>query len=168
MSYFDNIVFDENTLLEGEQAEAYKAKKAAEKDKSKLADEMGDTRRYYENSASKYKYRNDVGDRFVIGKGKNRFVTNINDGERAQKADNIIINDTMKKVRNAVNANNAGDTKKGEELANQQKRVIDNEKRVKDAINRHMRRHPKQYPDLYGKKYLKEALEAYDPEFIEL
>lgn len=31
MSYFDTINFEESTLLEGEQAEAYKAKKAAEK-----------------------------------------------------------------------------------------------------------------------------------------
>ena len=31
MSYFDMINFEESALLEGEQADAYKAKKAAEK-----------------------------------------------------------------------------------------------------------------------------------------
>ena len=35
MSMFDNIVFDEFTLLEGEQAEAYKEKKDNEKRKEK-------------------------------------------------------------------------------------------------------------------------------------
>ena len=34
MSIFDNIVFDEFTLLEGEQAEAYKKRKAEEKKKA--------------------------------------------------------------------------------------------------------------------------------------
>ena len=33
MSMFDNIIFDEFTLLEGEQAEAYKKRKGEEKDK---------------------------------------------------------------------------------------------------------------------------------------
>lgn len=168
MSYFDNIVFNENTLLEGEQAEAYKAKKAAEKDKAELADQMGNARRYYEGSTSKYKDKNDVGSRYLRGTGKNRIVTANNDHERAKKAEDLMYADRAKKVTNSVKATMAGDIKKGEELANQQKRVIDNEKNVKDTINRHMRRHPKQYPDLYGKKYLKEALEAYDPELIEL
>ena len=33
MSMFDNIVFDEFTLLEGEQAEAYKKRKQIEKNR---------------------------------------------------------------------------------------------------------------------------------------
>jgi len=46
MSYFDNIVFDENTLLEGEQAEAYKARKAAEKKAKEKAEKEHYNKRY--------------------------------------------------------------------------------------------------------------------------
>ena len=38
MSMFDNIVFDEFTLLEGEQAEAYKKRKQIEKNREHVKD----------------------------------------------------------------------------------------------------------------------------------
>lgn len=46
MSIFDNVVFDEFTLLEGEQAEAYKKRKAEEKAAKEKAEKERRDRRY--------------------------------------------------------------------------------------------------------------------------
>ena len=46
MSIFDNIVFDEFTLLEGEQAEAYKKRKAKEKEDREYEDDYKGSRSF--------------------------------------------------------------------------------------------------------------------------
>ena len=139
MSYFDNIVFDENTLLEGEQAEAYKAKKAAEKEAREKESE---------------KYNN-------YGRDKRKFSQIYKDdpdkAEKVVNADNAYSKEKDNRAYRAStrgynyniadkNFNNiTGKDKKGAAI---------------DAIMRYDRRHPD--------RKLAEAFEAYNPEFIEL
>ena len=140
MSYFDNIVFDENTLLEGEQAEAYKAKKAAEKEaREKAEKELQDNaNRRIEKSVAQNINSNEKLKSFDKAR-------KMIDRERASRSDKIRGKDYNDDTKKAYNQH-----------SNMYKSIMSNY----DATARHFRRH--------SQNETAEMLEAYNPEFIEL
>ena len=142
MSIFDNIIFDEFTLLEGKQAEEYKKRKEEEK---------------YNNSD--IKYRNtwsghyDVGQGYKTGgksKSHHEFIKNsfgrVGDQSTDQEKEN---NERMlrstKKADKAIKSRQYGKFNNKNFDGKKDRDIIDNTDHLNaaDAINRHERRHPK-------------------------
>lgn len=141
MSMFDNIVFDEFTLLEGEQAEVYKKRKEEEKaDKDKSEKERND-RRYGVGSYTGSKNRERFGEKYKgTGDVKDYYMISKKDGDR--------IDASLSKVDKDI------ERRRKEYNGNADHRNTDNERKnyinalrcyssAADAANRNMRRHPK-------------------------
>lgn len=154
MSYFDMISFDESPLLEGKQAEEYKARKAAEK-KAERSKEVDQINRRYPTAANAWEYhygnsaRKNPKQRQDMKKGLS------GDDEAFDRAMDRMADDEQRQDKAAYIANK--DYYSGKRKLN----TIENSRAI-DTTNRHIRRHPKTY------KEAAELLEAYNPEYIEL
>ena len=118
----NGITLNENHIvLEGKQAEEYKARKAKEKEKEKEERRRRDKRRYYDH--------NDEGDNRIYGKS---FGTG---SELHKKTVNVMNDDRIKRVKNGT-------------IESLPKDAYGNNIFVQyDATKRHIRRHPKQYKE---------------------
>ena len=121
MSIFDNVIFDEFTLLEGEQTEAYKKRKAEEKSAKDKAEKERRDRRYEGLEVDAHSH-------FV---GNTR---NLNDRPRKTDSDekkDKYYDQMMSDERRANASGYAANRRKGGDFNTKF-----------DAINRDMRRHP--------------------------
>ena len=124
MSIFDNIIFDEFTLLEGEQVEAYKKKKAEDKSTKNKAELDRFYRRYDRDD---YDDTTDKAKKVIDKEFKNR-IDKVDD--ISKDPDNFGWKERLKRVDNAMNiqkARRSGD--------------------YQDGVKRHIRRHPNQYKE---------------------
>ena len=166
MSIFKNVSF----VNEGEQAEAYKARKEAERDKIENEDKERFERRYG-NSPTGNKYRTDqyldkhdrrlsmsksLGDLSRSTKAKSKMY----DYEESDQFDQRQINaalkagfskseiDTMKKMQNS-DSDHADEYFRNLQNTNKYKEFLRHSGRgeMYDAANRHIRRHPDQYKE---------------------
>lgn len=151
MSYLDTITFEESSLLEGEQAEAYKAKKAKEK-----ADKEAAERNRYST-----RYDNDRYGRTYTSRNpeyqKDKQAANNNDEKAMDRMDDRMADDAKRMNTAAHKANK--DYYSGKRPMNH-----DENSRAIDATNRHMRRHPKQYKEAV--ELAESLLESYQPDCI--
>ena len=95
MSYLDMINFNESMLFEGEQAKAYKAKKAAEKDAKRISDEERESD-YMDSARGIKDYKGPRSPKAAAEK----------DPERAAKAKKMV-DKHAEKTKNTRLANNA-------------------------------------------------------------
>lgn len=169
MSYFDNINFEESTLLEGQQADAYKAKKANEKDRKESRDAIKKEWRYGDKPRrNPYAPTQEPGtttEKPIKGrKSGNTLEKYTNDAIRKDKVDSMISKDTLGKAAQGAKSSISGDKSKAKDYANQIKNVKVNRDVAADAANRHMRRHPKQYKE--AAELAESLLESYQPDCI--
>lgn len=167
MSYFDNIVFDENTLLEGEQAEAYKAKKAAEK----KADEEKSQERYLHRHANpNSEYGNNYGNKYITNqyeKAEKKLREKQKANDKPAKTVRDVFNNARKDISKSVdhiysdlNRDAIATDMVDAHAAKYNNPKTYREKLVaRDAANRYLRRHNNEAAEM---------LEAYNPELIEL
>ena len=134
MSMFDNIVFDEFTLLEGEQAEAYKKRKAAEIKAAKKEDKEAINRQYRHVKA-------DMKEKGI----KQVFKDHI---DKAGRVGADTVNKNSSKLNNEL-------TKKG---AMFDRKAQADMARAIDGVRRHERRHPK-HECTFSTNYLYESSE---------
>ena len=128
------------SILEGKQAEEYKARKAKEKEDIELGFKKQASKRYPRfrgsNYGNKYSYNHPEvrKDTIALFNGNDR-----NKSEKGVESDNERQFNAATKVIDHLN-------KTGNELARDWRRGQNpNFNRMVDATNRHMRRHPKQY-----------------------
>ena len=112
MGIFDNVIFDEFTLLEGKQADEYKNNKNLKE----LKKDNKDTDRFMRrvSAGDVYTYKNPSKPKY----GKERFNKEISDMERAVDANNMVKNHLKDKKISGIDSSNA-----------------------RDSANRHLRRH---------------------------
>ena len=143
MSMFDNVVFDEFTLLEGEQAKAYKAKKAAEKEEESRKHRERMNNRYHSGNK---KFSNDTEASYKKEYDR-RGKASQNASEKAENLrDNAPKNKLFKKKENEKNRKEYEEKlnkAEGEEFnkAKEYGRLHASQNIAKDAIDRHNRRH---------------------------
>ncbi len=171
MSYFDNINFEESTLLEGQQADAYKFKKANEKERKESRDAIRKEWRYGDkprnNQFTPAQEPGTTTKKPIRGKvigAKNTLEKYTNDAIRRDKVDSMINKDMLGKDEQGIKSNISGDKSKAKDYANQIKNVKANRDVATDAANRHMRRHPKQYKE--AAELAESLLESYQPDCI--
>lgn len=171
MSYFDNITFEESTLLEGQQADAYKFKKTNEKERKESRDAIRKEWRYGDKPRNnQYTPAQEPGTTTkkpirgkVIG-AKNTLEKYTNDAIRKDKVDSMINKDMLGKGEQGAKSSISGDKSKAKDYADQIKNVKANRDVAADAANRHMRRHPKQYKE--AAELAESLLESYQPDCI--
>ena len=120
MSMFDNIVFDEFTLLEGEQADAYKRRKYNEKKEADRREKHYDRRRGITGGLT--------GDKNTL-KNPNMKSSWTNEGKKADAKDKARRDEAREKSFDHALKNNTYDTSK---IAH-----------AMDATNRHLRKEEK-------------------------
>lgn len=140
MSMFDNIVFDEFTLLEGEQAEAYKKRKEEEKASAKEEDKKREIhgQKSYKNSSIHDRFN---AERLAKRELKNRRKeSNNSEKESMKKLDawrHDMRNDKkMKDAEEAINKN----SKNAKNISNFTDNISDNNGSTVSAILRHNRK----------------------------
>lgn len=167
MSYLNNIVFEESTLLEGEQAEAYKAKKAKEKDDASNKDverysnrgsSAGDKKRDPDSKDQKRKDKAEA----IVNKELNKRRDEYNQaGKKYEKS----IKDCQERKPGSGQAMG----KAAKEWSEKNSRLFNIDGLVShgdalDATNRHIRRHPKQYKEAV--ELAESLLESYQSDCI--
>lgn len=169
MSYFDNINFEESALLEGQQTDAYKFKKANEKERKESRDAIRKEWRYGDKPRNnQYTSAQEPGTttkKPINGrKTGNTLEKYADDSIRKNKVDSMINKDMLGKDEQGAKSSISGDKSKAKDYANQIKNVKANRDVAADAANRHMRRHPKQYKE--AAELAESLLESYQPDCI--
>lgn len=145
MSMFDNIVFDEFTLLEGEQTEAYKKRKGEEKDKD-LEHSYNRAMRY--NTAGMEQYKGDNRKAYKDAKSATKAIKSSPEGDKSYRQAKHDAKEAKK------NPNYYSDPDKAKaSLKNLAKTSY-----AVDAYDRHQRRHPK-HECTFSTNYLYESSE---------
>ena len=179
MSYLDMITFEESTLLEGEQAEAYKKRKAEEKEKNHDPED----REIYAKDSKYNQNRRNAGDQATTKHMSNYLKTADKDWDRKLKSIKTVDKEIARRYDEgspSVDAwnkkyNNMADGKetprdfeksRDEALKyyNQHKNIASHRISAEDATNRHMRRHPKQYKEAV--ELAESLLESYQADCI--
>ena len=138
MAIFDNVIFDEFTLLEGEQAEAYKKRKAEEARKTKSADEKQTKGRMIRKMGGElFKDEANMPNRKHLDSEVREDIMRKHYPKTYKKMEDIVDNDLVDMESNpsTKNKNKALNT------------VSKNTGKFYDAADRHIRRHPKQYKE---------------------
>lgn len=174
MSYLNMIIFEESTLLEGEQVEEYKARKAKEaSDKAKAAEDKYQ-RRYGERDNTTTLRGDDMkpntsNDRYTTGTVNNLKVRDskkLSADQKQNHFDKMEANDKKAHIAAAKEANrrefnkfwNSGNN-------NDAMRTKSNMSSAADAISRHNRRHPNAKVESVI-ELAESLLESYQPDCI--